>query len=373
MKKLITIFITTAMILTMAMPVFADDGAVSTAAAKPTKVQNLKVLKNGYKSLKLTWQTVDGADKYQVYRSKTGKSGSFALKKTTTATTYSNTGITCGKTYYYKVRAVNGKGKGAFSTVRSSKVQPAAVKITKVRPPEDKVNRVHWNKVSGATGYQVYRKRRDKSTWKLFKNVSNKYTYATDYLRGKMEYDKQGYKIGYNYSDLNYDWQYKVRAYRTVNGKRVYGYFSAPAKWTPDWTVEQIYEETWKYVEAMKFPMYEWNGKHLVPKSDGSTYSWKHDPSKSITPANSNWGVLWPILINPYMTHTSIMKKIKGKLDVEMADLSKANPLYWDPDGGWSNYHGDAVWNDNGGWNDFQEFTIYYEKYRNGYKLWQLW
>lgn len=404
MKKAITVIVGIAMLLTMTVPAFADGYDAVVALAKPTKVQELKVLKNGYRSLKVTWKAVEGADKYQVYRSTTGKSGSFALRKTTTGTIYTNTGVTCGKTYYYKVRAVNSKGKSSFSVVKGSKVQPARVKITKIRPPEDKVNRVHWNKVNGATGYQVYRKRTDKRTWKLFKTVSSKYSYVTDYLRGKMEYDKQGYKIGYNYDDLNYDWQYKVRAYRMVNGKRVYGYFSTPAKWTPDWTIEQIYEESWKYVEAMKFPMYEEvpsfpepdeNGNYIRPKKDGSTYSWKHvigfntvlkdfvytNPAngntkytttalKKYTPDNSNWGVLWPVLINPYMTHASIMKKIKGKLDVEITDISNANPLYWDSQGGFDD---NGNWNENGGWTDFQTFTIYYEKYGNGYKLWQLW
>ena len=175
-----------------------------------------------------------------------------------------------------------------------------------------------------------------------------------------------------------------MRAYRTVSGRKVYGYFSKPGEWKPDWTINQIYEEAWKYVEAMKFPMYEWDGEHLVPKADGSTYSWKHvigsdlekddyvytnplngntvvNPStfEKWTPKTSNWGVLWPVLINPYMTHASIMKKIKGKLDVEMADLSRANPLYWD--------------DDINALNGADTFCIYYEKYGNGYKLWQLW
>ena len=35
--------------------------------------------------LKVTWKKVEGATKYEVYRSTTGKSGSFALKKTTTS------------------------------------------------------------------------------------------------------------------------------------------------------------------------------------------------------------------------------------------------------------------------------------------------
>lgn len=372
MKKLITALITIAMIITMAVPAFADDAG--TAATKPGKVQELKVLKNGYKSLKVTWKAVDGASKYQVYRSKTGKSGSFALKKTTTATTYINTGITCGRTYYYKVRAVNSKGKGSFSTVKSNRVQPATVKITKVRPPSDYTNRVYWNKVSGASGYQVYRKRTDKSTWKLMKSVSNKYTYATD-----------GFDFPAN--EIYYNWEYKVRAYRTVNGKRVYGYFSKPGEWVPDWTIDEIYEELWKYGESLKWLVHEWNGEEIVPKKDGSTYHLMHYtgfytydnldfkavytnpangetevPAGAIfdraTPKNSSWDVIWPKDIFHYMTKASILKQMKEWLYLDLKSTVKANPKYWEDD-----------WND---WNGAVGFSLYIEKNRNGYRLWGL-
>lgn len=364
MKKLVTFIIAITLIGSITIPASAAD--VETVG-KPAVVQELKVLKNGYKSLKLNWKAVEGAEKYQVYRSTSGRSGSFVLKRTTTTTSYANTGITCGKTYYYKVRAVNSKGKGSFSSVKSNKVQPATVKITKVRPPRDMDNRVYWNKVSGASGYQVYRSRAGKNSWKLLKTVSSKYTYATDTLSG---------------SDPNYDWEYKVRAYRTVNGKRVYGYFSNPAKWTPDWTIKQIYEEAWKYGEGLKFPEYELSGNEYVPKKDGSMYNLKHvighdkitkeyiytnplngktvfeeSAIKRYTEETSNWGPSWPILINPYMTYDSIIKKIKKPLKTELTSIATANPLCW--------YEGEL--------SGVDTFTIYCKKYGNGYKLWQLW
>lgn len=402
MKKLIAMLITIAMVMTMAVPAFADDttAGADTAVIKPAKVENIKVSKNSYKSLKITWQSVDGAERYQVYRSTTGKTGSFTLKKTTTGTTYTNTGLTAGKTYYYKVRAVNSAGKGSFSVVKSNKVAPATVKIEKVSCPKDYQVKVAWNKVSGASGYQVYRSQKGKDNWKLFKSVSSKTTSVTDKMVGKMEYDSKGRKVGYDYSDLDKFWEYKVRAYRTVNGKKVYGNFSKISQWTPDWTIEEIYEWVWKYVETMEFPIYEYiegkdnpdmGGRDFWPTDE--TYHWKHEigvnwqypdyeegwggeaecvytnPAngnteikknfQKKTPNNSNWGVLWPMKISPYMTKVRIKKTIKGKLDVEMSDLSYANPMYWDTD-----------WNE---WNGADIFTIYYEKYGIGYKLWQLW
>ncbi len=395
MKKLMTIILTLAMVFTMTMPAFAAE-TDSAASIKPAKVENIKVSKNSYKSLKITWDAVSDVESYQVYRSTTGKTGSFVLKKTTTGTTYTNTGLTTGKTYYYKVRAVNSTGKGSFSAVKSNKVAPATVNIEKVSCPKDYQVKVSWNKVSGASGYQVYRSQKGKNNWKLFRTVSNKTTSLTDKMVGKMQYDSKGRKIGYDYSDLDKFWEYKVRAYRTVNGKKVYGNFSKVCQWTPDWTIEEIYDWAWKYVEAMEFPIYEYiegkdnpdmGGRDFWPTDE--TYHWKHEigyngdestwgtPEATVytnpangntekpdnfvacTPDNSNWGVLWPMKISPYMTKARIKKNIKGKLDVEIADLSYANPVYWDTD-----------WNE---WNGADTFTIYYEKYGIGYKFWQLW
>ncbi len=400
MKKIITLLITLTMVLTMAVPVFADDTTASadTTVIKPAKVENIKVSKNSYKSLKITWDAVSEAENYQVYRSTTGKTGSFVLKKTTTGTTYTNTGLTTGKTYYYKVRAVNSAGKGSFSAVKSNKVAPATVKVEKVSCPKDYQVKVTWNKVSGATGYQVYRSQKGKDNWKLFKSVSNKTTAVTDKMVGKMKYDSKGRKVGYDYSDLDKFWEYKVRAYRTVNGKKVYGNFSKMCQWTPDWTIEEIYDWAWKYVEAMEFPIYEYiEGKenpdrhdsYLWPKKDGTVYHWKHivgwttdetvwgdeafiftnsangateKPSDFVkaTPDNMNWGTMWPMKISPYMTKYRIKNTIKRKLDYYIPRLSEANPIYWDP-----------IWNE---WSDESSlFTIYYEKYGIGYKFWQLW
>lgn len=69
---------------------------------------------------RISWEKVDGAVKYQIYRSTTGKSGSFKRIYTTAKTTFTNTGAKAGTRYYYKVRAVhsNGNANSAFSAVK---------------------------------------------------------------------------------------------------------------------------------------------------------------------------------------------------------------------------------------------------------------
>ena len=68
---------------------------------------------------KVTWAAVDGAVKYEVYRS-ASKSGTYKKVFTTTKTSYTNTGASAGKAYYYKVRAIHSKSAAhsAFSTIK---------------------------------------------------------------------------------------------------------------------------------------------------------------------------------------------------------------------------------------------------------------
>ena len=107
----------------------------------------------------LTWAAVDGAAKYEIYRS-TQQSTGFTLLGTTTSTNYVNTGAAVGKTYYYKVRALNVDGAaGAYSSTVSGAakaVAPAAPTVTMTYSDSGKP-KLTWSAVSGAVSYRVYR------------------------------------------------------------------------------------------------------------------------------------------------------------------------------------------------------------------------
>ena len=107
----------------------------------------------------LTWAAVDGAAKYEIYRS-TQQSTGFTLLGTTTSTSYVNTGAAVGKTYYYKVRALNVDGAaGAYSSTVSGAakaVAPAAPTVTMTYSDNGKP-KLTWSAVSGAASYRVYR------------------------------------------------------------------------------------------------------------------------------------------------------------------------------------------------------------------------
>ena len=102
----------------------------------------------------LTWNAVDGAASYKVYRA-TAKNGAYSVINTTHALTYTNTGAVLGTTYYYKVEALNAAGKSlGFSDVVEGKVAPVlAVGYSSVSGKPQ----LTWKAVPGATEYQVYR------------------------------------------------------------------------------------------------------------------------------------------------------------------------------------------------------------------------
>jgi hypothetical protein len=67
----------------------------------------------------LSWTAVANATSYQVERSLTG-TGSWSALVTQAGTTYQNTGLTAGTTYWYRVRAATATQAGEYSAARSA-------------------------------------------------------------------------------------------------------------------------------------------------------------------------------------------------------------------------------------------------------------
>lgn len=155
--------------------------AVSRACdlAKPTNIKVVNVASSGKPNV--TWDAVSGADKYYVYR-KIGSSGTFEKITTTTSTSYTHSGAKAGKTYYYKVMAVDADNSNANSTYSStvSKVcdlaKPTNVKVTLTSSGKPKVT---WDTVKGADKYYVYRKIGSDGTYeKITTTTSTSFTHS---------------------------------------------------------------------------------------------------------------------------------------------------------------------------------------------------
>lgn len=101
------------------------------------------------------WNKISDADSYTIYRAN-AQNGTYTKIASTTATHYIDTGVTSGNNYFYKVCANAGENKSKDSAEKG---------IAFVGTPDFtlRVNRstgigLGWNKISGATGYAVYRK-----------------------------------------------------------------------------------------------------------------------------------------------------------------------------------------------------------------------
>ena len=194
---------------------FGPYSSIVSAKPIPATPSSPKAVSAGYNSVKVSWAKVSGASGYELVRA-TSKTGKYTLVKTTTATSYSNTGLTTNKTYYYKVRAYRTVGKtkvysASYSAAVTAKPVPTAPGRMKAARASSSSVKVSWAKVSGASGYEVAR-----ATVK-----TGKYTTVKTVTSGSaVGYTNTGLKKGTTY-------YFKLRAYRMVSGKKVYGAFSA--------------------------------------------------------------------------------------------------------------------------------------------------
>ncbi len=149
----------------------------------------LKATVNANGSFKLSWNKVAGAEKYELYIKQAN--GSYKLMKTTTATSFTTAFATYGKQYSYKMRAVKGNAKSAYSAVvnakNTKKLQAPTAKVTVNANGSFKIS---WNKVTGATKYGIYMKQANGS-YKWIKTVT-----GTSWSTAVAAYGKQySYKV----------------------------------------------------------------------------------------------------------------------------------------------------------------------------------
>ncbi|MBP6218052.1 MAG: SMP-30/gluconolactonase/LRE family protein [Oligoflexales bacterium] len=105
----------------------------------------------------LTWVASSGADTYTIKRGTV--SGTYAeLKTGATGTTYTDTGLTNGTTYYYMVTAINKLGTTNAGAEKSAMptTPPGVFSITSTGPGNAKVT-ITWGSSTGATSYIVKR------------------------------------------------------------------------------------------------------------------------------------------------------------------------------------------------------------------------
>lgn len=197
--------------------VYSEFSSAITARPIPAVPTSLKAASTSYNSIKISWAAAGGASGYQVYRS-TSSSGTYTLIGSTTATSYTSTGLTTNITYYYKIKSYNVDGSStlysSLSSATSTKPMPSVPASVKAASSSYTSIKVSWAAVSGASGYEVY------------KSTSKAGSYSKISTTSAVSYTNTGLSTGKTY-------YYKVRAYRTVGGKKVYSSYCAVVSGKP--------------------------------------------------------------------------------------------------------------------------------------------
>ncbi|MDF2946651.1 MAG: in like serine protease [Bacillales bacterium] len=172
----------------------------------------LRISSSSKDSLTLNWNKVSGATGYEVYSS-TSQSGPFVLNTTTSNTTNVNIyGVNINTTYYFKIRTFLNDGTNKYYSNYSPVVsgKPSLAAPTNVTTALSAYNaiKISWNKVVGASGYEIYRNTKSTGTFTLVGSTTTVNSFNNTNLA------------------TNTDYYYKIRAYTYVNSVKDYGNFS---------------------------------------------------------------------------------------------------------------------------------------------------
>lgn len=158
---------------------------------------------------KITWNAIEGAETYKIYRRNNGTSAWTALKTVTAdELSYIDAGATSGKKLDYTVRAYSSKGNSNYIAKTINYV--ATPKLTSLTNGTSGAV-LKWGAVKGATSYRVYRKVAGEKSWTTLATVKTtsytdktaksgtKYFYTVKAFNGNVAsgYDTTGITLKY--------------------------------------------------------------------------------------------------------------------------------------------------------------------------------
>ena len=127
-------------------------------------------LENTSSGIKLNWNKITGVYGYRLYY-KTS-SGGWKRFKDTTATSFTDSGVSPNRTETYTIRCIDKNGNtisGFNSNGWSIKYVPVAPTISKLENTSSGI-KLSWNKVTGVYGYRIYQK--TSNGWKRIKDTT---------------------------------------------------------------------------------------------------------------------------------------------------------------------------------------------------------
>ena len=162
----------------------------------------VKTTRSSPYSIKVSWDEIIGALKYQLQYKKTSDSTYTTASDTLTELLYDVKDLEIGVKYDFRVRAYVGKKWMSWSDVKTIKVNPPGITSVTFTLLSDGID-MRWAKRTDVTGVRVYRSDTEDGTYKLLKdNTDNS---KRNYSDKNIEYGKTYY--------------YKFERYLVVGGK----------------------------------------------------------------------------------------------------------------------------------------------------------
>lgn len=192
---------------------YSSYSPVFTYKTRADRVKNLKVSAYSASTAIVTWDKLNGATGYIVYKYNTSTKKYDRLKTLTNvkSTNYRVTGLKSTSNYQIVVKAYTKETNGKTVYHNNSYVRvytaPTMVKNFKAKSKTDSTITLTWDMTKGSSGYQIL----------VYNEKLKKYTVAKTIGNYKLE--------EYTFKNLidNKQYKFKIRAYKTVNGKRYLG------------------------------------------------------------------------------------------------------------------------------------------------------
>ncbi|MGH7599992.1 MAG: fibronectin type III domain-containing protein, partial [bacterium] len=143
---------------------YSNEANATTLPKSPKAPGNLTAAAVSKNQINLVWaDSANNEAGFKIER-KASPAGTFGQIATVgpNVTSYSNTGLTAGKTYYYRVRAYNAGGHSAYSNETNATTLPslpkAPVNLTATAVSKHQINLVWADSANNETGFKIERK-----------------------------------------------------------------------------------------------------------------------------------------------------------------------------------------------------------------------
>lgn len=179
---------------------------------RPKTPTGVSAVLSGHDDIKVSWGKATGATGYAVYYKKSTAS-KYSVKYVASQYLYTTLkNLSDGVKYNVKVYSYYKNGDTRYLSTSTPKVL-SVYTLKQISTPTVKKSgtkvKVSWQNINGETGYQVYK----------MSKKNGKYSVVSSIRTSKTYYSFTATKGKYYY--------YKVRAYKTVDGKRIYGPWSS--------------------------------------------------------------------------------------------------------------------------------------------------